>query len=198
MNGQHDYDYPTNLPSGIDKDTREKLLEHLGGEPKEDSKRRRKVNKELCDLLNKLADEGMQKTDILEYAPFTSKATLYYHLRGDCQHELETDINYDECGWIRVYADKGAPAKTLSVLYDCSPESARLHATGRCNHEDGIEPVSKDVMWENQKDTRVKADVIEEECPVCGDVFKYKEYKERTTCSTSCNSTYANRQKEKV
>lgn len=189
------YDIPRQLDDEMKGKLRRYLDEH---DDAQEAKRSRKVSKELCDLVNEMANEGVMKTEILDFVHFSSKNTLYYHLRGDCSHELGTDLTYDECGWMRVYAHNGAPSNTLGILYDVSTDTASKHVRGKCEHEDGIEPVSKDQMWENQKKTRHSADIIEEECPVCGDTFEYKEYHTRTTCSEMCNSKYANQIKEKA
>lgn len=185
------------IPSGVNDETKERIksLVEYEEEVSENWERTScKVTKELCNIICEMYSDGISPRDITDCLPISSHNTVYYHVRGDCNHEYRSKLTYDECGWMRVYARKGAPSSSLAVLYNVHKDRVSHHVTGKCRHEDGIEPVSASKLRSNGYST---PDYVTKECPVCGDEFEHKEYKSRTTCSNKCNYSYAGKSPHK-
>lgn len=149
-----------------------------------------KVSAELCSLMHDMHSEGLTAKEIKEPLPISSPNTIYYHLRNDCTHEKRVQLTYDECGWMRVHAHEGAPSTTLAMLYGVNQRVASRHITGKCSHEDGIEPVSPEQLRANGHNL---SKTVTSTCPECGEDFKHKDYRERRFCSSQCNAVYAGR-----
>jgi len=183
------------LPQGLSKDTKERLRQHILAQERsdKDNNTSNTVTKDLCHLICDLREEGMKVNHILRYMPFSSPNTVYYHLRQECSHKYRSKLTYDECGWMRYYASKGAPSKTLAILYNVSQEVAMRHITGKCNHENMIEPLSGEELRSNGYN---KTKLVTKICPICNETFEYPEYNDRTTCSDECNVKYASDMKK--
>ena len=192
MNDEHiNYADPETIPKGIDQDTKKRLKTYLAQKKKQDSEAKRtsnKVTKGMCDLINDMYEDRASPSEITEFAPVSSPNTIYYHLRGDCSHEYRSIITYSECGWMRVKAHKGMSTSEISSEYNVSERVVISHVTGDCGHEDGIEPLGGDMLYENSLEG---PSMTTSTCPVCGDEFKHRSYRDRTTCSSQCNVQYA-------
>lgn len=192
MNDKHiDYASPEDIPEKLDEDTKAKLRKYLESK-KSDGKswdrRCNKISKKVCKLINEMKDEGVAVSTILSYIPAKSENTVYYHLGKDCSHEYRIRVTYDECCRMRMYSRKGARTSTLAILFDLNRRSVMRHLRGHCSHEDGFEPLSaEEARWS----LHMEPDTTISTCPICGDDFKHKEYRERTTCSPQCNAVYA-------
>lgn len=147
-----------------------------------------KVSREMCKVMNNLYEDGTQPKELLEIFPINSKSTLYYHLNDECTHSYRTLITYDECGWIRHYAKKGAPTSTLAMLYDTQSNTIAKHAKGECDHDHGCDTVDRDDLLEN---SGRDVSYTETECVVCGDTFQHKEWRSRNCCSEECSARKA-------
>lgn len=181
------------LPSRLNEDTKRRLREIAEDEGNEESSTNNtpwKVTVEMCNLMNDMREDGVQPKDIMEIAPFSSQDTLYRHLRGDCTHKARQRVSYDECGWMRFYAKRGAPSKTLAVLYDIDRKTVVNHLSGKCSHNSGLEHLD---TYEMHMNGRKDVKMVTSTCPECGEEFEHKEFKDRTFCSESCNGKYAGR-----
>jgi len=189
--------HPSDLPEAIGEDEKRKLKKYLNSINDSNSKPNktsRKVSKQLCSLIEDLAEQGLKPQEICDLIEVKSKNTVYYHLRDECEHKYRDKVTYDECGWMRVYAKKGAPSSTLAILYNVSREIATRHITGKCNHQDGIQPLSG---LELRRNSYSGPDMVTKTCPVCGGTFDHKKYNNRTTCSRSCCGKYASMKQHK-
>lgn len=174
------------LPNGLDEYVKERIKAYNEFDTAE-YKDQNVVTKDMCETIKKLDSKDIAHDDIVDMMPFSSPNTLYYHLSDKCTHEHRSRVTYSECGWMRVYAQKGAPTKTLSVLYNISMRNAVIHLTGKCNHEDGIEPLHSEDLRANGYSTPTMVSSI---CDECGNTFEHKEYRDRRFCSTRCRNVY--------
>jgi hypothetical protein len=195
--GLEELAHPDTLPDQLSEENREALASIMeasrsegGGGPKGTGK----VTVDLCNIIQEMYTEGTSVSDIIEHIPVESPNTVYYHLRGDCTHSKRAKISYSECGWMRVKANKGESSKTISEEYNVTQRNAAVHITGKCSHEDGVDPVEPETLRSN---SHTGPSMTISVCPVCGDEFDHKEYRERTTCSSECNVVYASRQSAK-
>lgn len=188
---------PEDLPKGISKDARETMVSIINQHKKdvgEIEKTSGKVTVELCETFSQMKENGVPVSEIQELTHIDSPNTIYYHLRGDCSHQHRAQVTYSECGWMRIKAQQGAGTPELSEEYDLSQENTAVHVTGKCQHEDGIEPVSGDQLYKNSRSSDRWTTSV---CPVCGEQFRHKDYRERTTCSDDCNVEYASEMSRK-
>lgn len=189
--GEYTLADPEDLPTGLSEDIRKALVKYLKRKKKSKDDWEHtsaKVPIYLCDLMRDMHDEGLPGTKIVNLVPVKSQATVYYHLRDDCSHDYRSQLTYDECGWIRMYAKKGAPSKTLAVLYDISQEAIARHATGRCSHDHGCKPIDSQELHNNG---RAETPMTTSTCPECEESFEHAEYKEQRFCSNKCNAIFA-------
>lgn len=100
-----------------------------------------KVDLDMCREMREMYSNGMSIREIKETTHLNSKSAVYYHINDNCSHRYSTIITYDECGWMRFYAHRGAPTGTLAILHDVHNDTAAMHITGRCRHEHGCEPM---------------------------------------------------------
>lgn len=177
------------LPDAISDKNKEKLLSIAGSDRTAKSKRPNKVTSQLCDLLKDMKGGGMTGKEIMSVTPINSPDTLYLHLNGDCEHKSGS-ISYTECGWIRFHARRGSTTKQLSKEYDVDNFAIRQHATGKCWHEHGCDPVSGEKLRENAN----KKFTITSVCDECKEEFEHKRYRDRRFCSESCNGKHAGKQ----
>jgi hypothetical protein len=189
---------PSDIPRRISDRARDRLIRYIKrrksqyrlSDQKIDEWERSssKVTKELCETIRDMNAAGTSASEIAKLTPIQSRNTVYYHLRGDCNHKQRSMVTYSECGWIRYKAHKGASTKALAVLYDVSKRTIVAHATGECNHSHGCEPITGGELQSNAYE---KASIVTSTCAVCGQQFEHKEYRDRTTCSSGCNVKYA-------
>jgi len=182
------------LPNGLDSDVRNRIRRCRKTEEGQSSTSG-KVTKELCDLIHEMDSKDVPHSKIISSMPFSSQHTLYYHLREECEHEYRSRITYSECGWMRIYAKQGAPLQTLSLLFNLSNENTSIHLSGKCGHEDMLEPVSTEQLRSNSTDV---ASIVTSICPICDEEFTHKEYRDRTTCSEQCRNIYASHKSHKT
>lgn len=179
------------LPSSLSEDAKEaikkRLQEESGGEVTIDYTSN-KVSPAMCESMQDMKSDGMTASEIADEMGISSNTTVYYHLREECSHQYRPKVTYSECGWMRIHSRNGARTPTLAVLYDLSEENVVEHLMGRCNHEDGIEPLTED---ECRYTLHSEAGVTVSTCEMCGEEFEHKEYRNRTTCSIKCNAKYA-------
>lgn len=184
---------PEDLVDGrLDSDAKSKLEKLIAHNANEEGQRDSnhssgKVSIELCQLMKELYDDGLSYRQITEACPFSSVNTVKYHVKDRCSHTERVKLTYSECGWIRFKAKQGKSAKELSEKYDVTRKAIKIHAKGECNHEHECPTVTTEELEANNKD-RFMAETT---CPVCGDTFKHKRYKDRTTCSKSCGGKLA-------
>lgn len=73
----------------------------------------------------------------------TTDTTVWNHVNGECGHN---DITKRQCNAIRCAAQDGTYATEMVELFtfldDYSRRTTYVHATGKCNHTDGVEPVT--------------------------------------------------------
>lgn len=184
---------PEDIPKELGDESREKFITYIKQHKtaKTDWDRTsNKVTKYMCDIINEMHSNGVKPDNILEFMPISSPNTIYYHVRGDCEHEYRTQLTYDECGWMRAKAHQGAPSRTLAMLYNLAQEVATIHLTGKCQHEDGIEPISGPELRANSQSGPETTTSV---CPICEQEFEHEAYRPRTTCSTQCNVEYASK-----
>lgn len=189
---------PSDIPSRIPDDVRRNLVRYIKRRKKqyrlsdqkiEDWDRSSsKVSMELCETIKEMKESGASASDIVDCTPIKSRNTVYYHLRGDCNHSQRSMLTYSECGWIRYKANNGASTKALAVLYNVSKRTILTHATGECGHSHGCETVTGSQLKSNGQS---EASTVTSTCAVCGERFEHKEYRDRTTCSSDCNVKYA-------
>lgn len=195
MAAEQSYNYvnPDELPRQLSDESRERLAQYIrnktpdkGEKPKTSGK----VTPEMCNLFGEMREEGVKVQDIADTFRLESVNSVYYHLADKCTHEKRELLTYSECGWMRTYAHQGAPSRTLAMLYDITQENATIHITGKCNHEDGVEPVSPEKLREN---SHLGTEMQESICPECGDDFEHPIYKSQRFCSNGCNARYASK-----
>lgn len=179
------------IPHQLDDDARQRLIEHLDryrSQKTHSDAKPNKVTGELCDLVNEMYEEGIKPSEIVEAMPFSSNNTIYYHVRGDCSHTQRRLVTYDECMWMRIKAQKGAPRKTLAMLYDLSIRNATDHILGECGHDNGIEPLTNEELKENTAEYVFKTEAV---CDMCGKKFRHKRHRDRRFCSKACACSHA-------
>lgn len=86
---------------------------------------------------------GMESfEDIAETAPFNS-ATVRYHVRGECSHEVDTsprkthsteNVDEEECSIIRSLHDEGMSRVEIAESSGRSRSTVRHHLHGNCDH----------------------------------------------------------------
>jgi len=182
---------PEAIPSGMSEEMEEKLLHLIEMHMVKPSPKPCKPNvvtKDLCDLMNDMYEDGIKPSKIVELMPFSSHNTLYYHLREDCNHKQRRVILYDECGWMRVKAKQGAPRKTLAVLYDANTRTVTEHVLGECEHEDGIEPLTKEEFDKNTREYTYKKRLV---CENCNKESRVMRHRNRRFCSRRCAASHA-------
>lgn len=140
------------IPRQITGESRELLKRFINEPEPKQGKECNKVTKQLCDTMCEMKQSGMSGSEIADNIGIVSQNAVYYHTRGDCTHEKGNKITYSECGWMRVKSRKGALTETLAVLYNVTKRTAQVHLSGKCSHDQGIEPVPKDVRYQNYKD----------------------------------------------
>lgn len=149
-----------------------------------------KVTKEMCIKIQKLHERGAQAEHIASKFNLSSANTVYYHSRGDCSHDRRTSVTYSECGWMRVHFKNGNSVSELSDKYGIAEKNVRVHLKGGCSHEDGIKPLSTEEMRKINKERR-NNNFTTSICEICGEAFEHKEYRDRVTCSKTCNAKKA-------
>jgi len=140
------------IPRQITGESRELLKSFINDGEDKRGNECNKVTQDLCDTICKLKKLGKSGSEIADMIGVVSENAVYYHARGDCTHEKGDMITYSECGWMRVKSKKGALTETLAVLYNTTKRTVQVHLSGDCSHEDSIEPVPKDVRYQNYKD----------------------------------------------
>lgn len=178
------------FPSGLSESTKRRLKSLQRTDTKDNPSVPHKVNTQLCNLINDMYDDGVKPSEIISHIPVSSPDTVYRHIRGDCKHNYSTGVSYDECGWMRYYAHKGASTGALACLYNISKRSVTKHLKGNCSHNSKLEPLTEKQIYLNSRDI---ADTITSICPECDNEFEHKSYIDRTFCSESCNGKYAGR-----
>jgi len=184
-------DHMDRLPKNLSQDIQSTLKSYLesnlysGDGSKRDS---HKVDSSLCQLIKDMYDDGVSAQDIVDHLPISSPNTVYYHVRDECSHKHRSRVTYDECGWIRVKARSGDSVKELSQDYDLSTKSVRLHAKGECSHEDGIDPVDPDVLYQNNFSGYTMTTSV---CEECDEEFEHEACRDRVCCSVKCKNIRA-------
>lgn len=182
---------PDTLPTQLDEEQRDMLaalMEKSRQSLPDSPKSSHKIDSNVCKVMREMKESGVSVKEILDYVPAKSPNTVYYHINDDCSHDRRVQITYSECGWMRVKAGNGKTSADIADEYNLAQRNARMHITGKCSHEDGIEPVDSDVLRANSyPDPPMETS----ECPVCGSEFEHREYADRTTCSNMCNVKYA-------
>lgn len=136
--------HPSQIPDGTPEHIKNRLKSILSDKRGQDGDTTpSKINKDLCELINEMYEQDMKASEIMKLIPATSQNTLYYHVRGDCEHEHREIVTFDECGWMRVYSRKGAKTSTLAILYNIHRRTVQKHLRGKCSHEQGIKPLTK-------------------------------------------------------
>jgi len=178
------------LPSGLPDEDKEKLIQvarTFEEEPELNHTGPNVVDEQLCELMTEAYENGDSLRDIVEYTPVSSSSTVHRHVTGECKHTKRVEISYDECGWMRFHASKGAPSKTLAVLYNVSKQVAVRHIAGHCSHQHGLPPVSGHDLKNN---SRSKKPLVSSVCAWCGEEFKHRDCEDRVTCSYKCSGKY--------
>jgi len=188
---------PSGVPHQLNEDLRKSIIkeiERVNQERIDRNSTPHVVTQELCGRIKELDEEGLSTADITDIMPYSSRRTTLYHLNDNCSHDESRVVTYDECGWMRVYSHNGAPTQTLAVLYDLNEKTVRKHLRGDCRHEDGINPVSKEVMYGNSRSAGTEVSSI---CEECGSEFSHKRWHDRTTCSEECKMQYVTDKRRK-
>lgn len=182
---------PDTLPQGLNGEARERVASIMRearvsqGENRGESN---KVTSIICEGIREMYEQGVPVKEITKQVPVSSHNSVYYHINGECSHEYRVQLTYSECGWMRVKAQKGKSSKELSEEYNLSQDVTTRHIVGKCDHEDGIEPLDSQLLRANAYDGPATTTST---CPVCENKFEHEEYRDRTTCSPECNVVYA-------
>lgn len=172
----------------LSPDTRDRILSYLDNNKENSKPVTNKVSKAMCEDMKHRYENGATANDILQDFPIETTDTVYFHVNDKCTHTQRSKVTYDECGWMRVKSKKGAPTKTLAVLYNVSQDTAYEHISDRCNHELHIDPVEPSKLRDNM---HPNTETVTSTCAVCSKEFEHKNYVKGTTCSNRCSALYA-------
>jgi hypothetical protein len=182
---------PDTLPTQLGEEQRETLAALMAKSRQslpDSPKSSHKIDTNVCKVMREMKESGVPVEEILDYVPAKSPNTVYYHINDKCSHDRRVQVTYSECGWMRAKASNGKTSAEIADEYNLAQKNARMHILGKCSHEDGIEPVSPDVLRAN---AYPDPPTVTTTCPVCGTDFQHREYNNRTTCSEQCNVEYA-------
>lgn len=129
--------------SRLDEETRE-LIERArsddGPEESADSRRSTQVTPNMCALMRYATEEYDTKVAIAEEFG-VDEDTAIYHLNQKCKCATRNHVHYGDCTRMRNRAHRGVSAGLIALFHGVEVDTVWTHIGGRCDHDDGYEPV---------------------------------------------------------